>query len=445
MTGRGDAATIHAGLSRLRLHWRIAALVQVVLISALLGLCALALSQLFEAVPIWTALVITIAAMVIGLALTVSRSPSATTLARRADYRLLLSEKLSTALEVEGTATGVIGRTLLAQAASAAETLDTRRFAPLLPRAARWGIGGLAVVAAAGFLASQVWTQQPIPTAPPEEMVASAMPTPAVDDVVELAEQLEADAALRDDPVARDAAKSLRNMADRMAADPDAVPGDEVAQLMTRAASSYAGKPHDLPPFVDPRQTADRNAPQQNQPAGRAGTGIVGTDAQAGGAAPVDPSAPLSTISLPGAGDAVSLGIKPDGGPSDPLMAAAPEPMDDGDTQEFGMAMDSGKGESNMTGTGSEETIGEAAPELAANQPTEAMELTAQTTVDGARVRTSEPTPAQASTVQDLAFTGDWQHETAPHVARETIPAAAASAVARYFARDPDAMEPRAQ
>ncbi len=161
----------------------------------------------------------TIAAAALGLALREARrtTPSLVDVARRAEVRFGLQERLSTALALgERRAAPRFGleRLLLADAAERAHAVEPRALADAdLRPGAVWAAALL--LAAAGAWAAPLHPRPTNSLPPAARAAAAAAPDPA--DVLRAAELVARDAGERDDPYLSAVAVALQDLGDRMA------------------------------------------------------------------------------------------------------------------------------------------------------------------------------------------------------------------------------------
>jgi hypothetical protein len=104
-----------------------------------------------------------------------------------------------------------------------------------------------------------------------------------------------------------------------------------------------------------------------------------------------------------------------------------------------GAAAQSGKGESNIAGGGSQPLAPDSGFLQSMPDPTEAMSIAADNPQSGSRIRLHVPTGAELSDTASLGggSANDWARQSAQSVSRQKVSANASAVVSRYFNRQP--------
>jgi len=411
------------------------------------------------------------------------RSPNAAALARKADRALALAERLSTALEVDGSlppdaALGPVPSALLADAERHAALIDPRQIVGLeLPRAA-WAVPGL--IAAAVLLQ----------LAPPDALAVSHGPiagaerdearftgeqgAEAAANLRRIADLLGKDAQERSDPYLRTIARTLQRLsadAERPGADRRALAG-ALEQLMAHTRQAYGQATGAA------REQAPRDAVQQLQAAleditgkrqegaappreadGREGAGSIAAARQGETGRPAQRPSERKTASAGTPSQTAAAGRPPnwddalkdldDYDRADPRIEKERAFADQqrrarAASQSAGAAQDAGQGDGDRAGDGTRPLgngTAAAATELA---PGTAMLLPDQTAANGTRIRIE--LPPEAALTADAPPTaeagGEWRRAQEQAVARAAPSPEDRRIIGRYFLRPAEGRGP---
>jgi len=365
--------------------------------------------------------------------------------AARLDRQLGLHETLSTALEA---GQGPVARALARKAGETAAALEPARIVPLLGRQT---LIALAFLAASGMFAGAVafMPEHAItPDGPVEVSVQTKAPIEA-EAVQALAELLAQESRQRRSDYLAAVSRQVEKLAEELAAGraPETVEAD-LAALLEHARAGYG---EDVPDWLQ-AEAGDIGAALGNAQAAMEAQRKrreARTNAPAGDSTPVDMynlarertaanaelaegDAPADTPSPEGAGG------REDSGPSgsDEFVAS---PMQSQKLQNAGSfsaggAAQSGKGESNIAGGGSQPLLDDSGFLEAMPDPTQDMALTAADEQQDGHIRVFVPTAANAS---DATGTVDGATAYARFAAqvmhRQTVSPDARPVVARYF------------
>ena len=387
-----------------------------------------------------------------------SRSTRTSVVARRVDYSLHLSEQLSSSIDAlrNGRDSSVV-RSLVRRAGEAASGIDIRQAVPL--RTPLLGISLAALLVASSGTAIAYGL---LGSAPPEETASThlAQETPsdtiAPEDLDVLAELIGDDAKRRDSEYLEALANSIKSLAEQ--AREGATQNDletRLRALMEHAVSGYAG---DNPEWLDGGDnanaalqnavafsTAQKEAAQQRAPMARMeGQGAkisssdmytLNDDRMARSATP--PPQGNSPPSENAIADREGALINEDPGGRDTVARPMEhEAFTSAGSLPVGAASQSGKGESNIAGGGSQALAASSAFLETMADPTETMSIGADEVNEGSRIRMQVPTSAELS--QTEAISGEkafWDRQLAQVVTRHGIRQDASGVVSHYFNR----------
>lgn len=387
------------------------------------------------------------------------RSGNLDRIARRADIRLHLNEALSTAIGLPPARQNAVTRALEAYAAGLASRIDIGRTIPLLTRST---VLALAILTSAIFGASAAYSLiGPTPSAPVAE-ATSAEPAPeetiAADDIEILARLIADDAKRRDSDYLRAVSNSLQELAQ---AARDGTPPqqlrDQLQALLDHAAAGYDGR---MPDWMS-ADTANADALIQNarafsearQQAALARQQAQGDTPTAGGSSADMYNLPedrlLRSASTPPPGtqppSKQGEGGEREGGLESASLSGgdfAATPMQDEAFESagalpVGAAAQSGKGESNIAGGGSQPLAPDSGFLQSMPDPSQAMSIAADNPQSGSRIRLHVPTGAELSDTATLGSDNatEWARQSAQSVSRQKVSADASAVVSRYFNR----------
>jgi hypothetical protein len=486
---------VQAGLLRARSRWQLSAMLYGAVWSMILGLavfCALGATTLLLEGEGWlprllvtpslldqlaTCAIAFACALVVALLATFLLTPELAALARAADHRFALKERLSTALEVatarpSDAAQDPVRSALLADAEQSASSTDMRALISLrLPRAA-WAVPALLVTALL------------LQTVPPD-MLGRATPAAsngqnasdngalsgdqAADTAANLrriAEALDQDGARRSDPYLRTIARALERLSaevGRAAIDRPRL-ARELGQLLAHAQQAYAQS--DRP--------ADQTAPQQH-PTDllRSALDEITGGRQAGAAPARDSPAPKATAAdrnppgrpsqpqdrkasgTPTQAEQIAAAVRrltgqdvpwlfvdEDGAEVDPRsqlerLMAEEERRARAAAQPAGAAANAGRGDGDQAGDGVQPLGRSAGAKATDPAATEQMLLPDPQSREGGRIRIEIPPNAALSDVAapSSAAGGGWRRVQEQSVERPTLEAEGRRIVGRYFKR----------
>jgi len=426
------------------------------------------------------ALILGLALAAVGTAADIFVWPGRITLARRADARLRLDERLSTAVEVaaRGDDGAPVTRALLADAERRAGAIDPRALVTLpLARC------GLILAAAAAFAAISLAPPDPLAGGTGRNGVTPSVTTLTAAEAGEtgaelrrVATILERDAGARDDrfleALAREAARIGEAIETGRLTDRDAVVAalDRLAGFTAEAYPALAG-PAAASSFEDPLTAPDREAEATRMLRNLARERLATPAATPNGAAAegqpmADPAAtppeaaPPATDIPPPTGDAPNS--RTPGGEDAPQPAGgAPAPAPDQrhtgaaameivdpmtfqagsqagerpeDAAPLGPADGANTGPSRFAGVGQQTLEGAPAPEQDPFALGADMFLTGQLDETGRRIRIEVPPEMQALVIDPGTATAmDWAPRREAEVLRTGVPLAARDLLARYF------------
>lgn len=403
-----------------------------------------------------------------GTILAFLRAPSIDQLARRADHRFGLGERLSTALELGRTtaAPPVVIAALLADTLHHAGIVTARELAVFrLPLAAL--VVPLAALAAAAITFVPV---QPLATgAIIEAQLDATLGAPeravAVDDITRVADVIREQANATDDTYMQAVATTLDDLGDRLALTPDVTRGEMLDQLASlldyaRAASTDApgAEGERIPQLVEALQQSLALPPPADQPAAAPGSAPVAdqptaaaTDSAAGS---TQQSPTTSVASL--LDELAQRNDDPEMGAANRLeareevldyMAAAQAPAAARaqpkarqryeNTQEmFGAQADAGAAEEQLAGEGTDPISDAPIAQRVDLDATAAMVLTGEDTGEGRHFQVEITPEAKLTTVSQqglAANTGGWQRATETEAGRYAIGIDDRDTVSRYL------------
>ncbi|NGP17207.1 hypothetical protein [Devosia aurantiaca] len=378
--------------------------------------------------------------------------------ARRVDHALGLSEQLSSAIYVanRGLDTAVT-RSLLHKAGDAANSIDIVRAIPMQTRLLGISVAALLVALSGTALAYGLLNAAPQPiTAAAEPAETPAQNAIAAEDLDVLAKLIANDAERRNSDYLEALANSIEALAEK-ARDgaSQAEIETQLQALMEHAAAGYAG---DNPEWLDQGQNAgavlqnavafntarQQAAEQRARLAERNGEGSrissadmyrLDDDRMARSATPTpqgnSPPSDNAVSDREGTLENASLG----GGES------LAKPMEDeaftsAGSLPVGAAAQSGKGESNIAGGGSQALAENSAFLETMADPTQTMSIAADEVSEGSRIRMHVPTSAELSATEAVTDGGAvWDRQLAQVVRRQRIAPSASPVVSHYFNR----------
>ncbi|GLQ08773.1 hypothetical protein GCM10007913_07050 [Devosia yakushimensis] len=380
-------------------------------------------------------------------------------IARRTDIRLHLNEALSTTIGLTPGNQNAVTRAQAAHASGVAGRIDIGRAIPLFTRSMALAI---AVLTSAIFGASAAYSLIGPAALPPAAEAASAEPAPqetiAADDIDVLARLIADDAERRDSDYLKAVANSLQELAQ---AARDGTPPqqlhDQLDALLDHAAAGYDGR---MPDWMS-ANTADASALIQNARAfSQARQQAALARQQAQGDTPTAGSSSADMYNLPEDRLVRSASTPPPGTQPPPKQgeggeregglesaslnggdfAATPmqdEAFESAGALPVGAAAQSGKGESNIAGGGSQPLAPDSGFLQSMPDPSQAMSIAADDPQSGSRIRLHVPTGAELSDTASLGgdLATDWARQSAQSVSRQKVSANASALVARYFNR----------
>jgi hypothetical protein len=496
-TARIGLPLVQAGLLRAQSRWRLGAMLHGAVWSLILALavfCALRATtlllegeaaqwslRLLAAHPLLDQIVASAiafaCALVVAVLATFLLAPDLAALARTADHRFALKERLSTALEVatarpSDAAQDPVRAALLADAERRAGSIDMRALVSLrLPRAA-WGVPALLLAALLlqtvppDMFGRAIPGASPTRTASDHGALSGDQAADTAANLRRIAEALDQDGARRSDSYLRTIARAL----ERLSAEVERATIDrprltrELGQLLAHAQQAYAQS--DRP--------ADQTAPPQH-PTNllRSALDEITGARQAGAAPASDPTAPETTAAdrnppgrpsqpqdrratrtptpaeqiaaevrrLTGA-DMPWLFLDEDGAEVDPRsqlerLRAEEERRARSAGQPAGAAANAGRGEGDQAGDGVQPLGRGAVTKTTDPAATEQMLLPDPQSREGGRIRIEIPPNAALSDVAaPSSVTGDgWRRVQEQSVERPTLEVEGRRVVGRYFRR----------
>lgn len=428
--------------------------------------------------PLWTGGVLgaAVVALAVGVRLRVGHiAPSVTDLARRADKRFELQERLSTALEVtehgETMAPSRLRPLLLSDAARVATTVEPASLVQVpLGRPARWLV--LAVAAALAVQLVPLQTHRAATTSVRNAVhaPAGAVAVPTVTDVQRAAALVAQDALMRSDPKLQALAQSLENLGARMASG-QIQSGQvvrEVAKLRLELQAAYGQAQPQSGALASPNRAATSSGSKTTLPNA---SGAASKASSAHGAAvavrrknqassslsdlvqQLEAGAPNQTHSkAPGAGSLSRMGSTPGQGPTPPGVYARQNPAQaalfkqanalleqsgNPGGQPVGAAHQSTKGPGDAAGQGTQPLAnGAAGPAATASAKGAKVELRSTAIAGGQRIQVEAAPTTKRTQVTDVApgaaVAGAPPSETALPIG-SIVDAGERGAVARYF------------
>jgi hypothetical protein len=487
---------VHAGLLRAQSRWRLSAILHGAVWSMIFGLavfCALGTATLlFEGEAArWlprlliahslldqlaTSAIAFVCALVVVVLATFLLPSDLAALARAADHRFALKERLSTALEVatarpSDAAQDPVRMALLADAEQRAGSIDMRALVSLrLPRAA-WGVPALLLAA----LLLQIVPPDMFGRATPGASVTrnafdgALSRDQAADTAANLrriAEVLDQDGAQRSDPYLRTIARALEHLSaevGRAAIDRPRL-ARELGQLLAHAQQAYSqsNRPADqtaplqhptnllrsaLDEITGGRQAGAAPAPDPAVPKATAadrnppGRPSQAQDRRAGGTPTPAEQIAAAVRRLTGA-DIPWLLVDEDGAEVDPRsqlerLMAEEERRARSAAQSAGAATHASRGEGDQAGDGVQPLGRGALTKTTDPAATEQMLLPDPQSREGGRIRIEIPPNAVLSDVAEATSiaSGGWRRMQEQSVERPTLEAEGRRIVGRYFKR----------
>lgn len=434
--------------------------------------------RIWSTFPAWTGGVLGVAVVVLAVGLRMRAgliAPTVLDLARRADERFELQERLSTALEVtaqgDGTMPSRLRSLLLSDAARVARVVEPASLVQVpLGRPALWLVVALAAALAVQLVPVRTDRAPTVVAAATGRAPAGATSVPTVTDVQRAAALVAQDAFVRNDPQLQALAQSLQDLGARMASGriQSGEVVSEVAKLRLQLEAAYGqAQPH-AGQQVSPNQAAGppgSKAGLQNAasaaskatgPQGPAAT--VQQQSQASSSLSdlvkqLEAGAPNQTHSkAPGAGSLSRMGSTPGQGPTAPGVYARQNPAQNAlfkqanallersgnpGGQPVGAAHRSTMGPGDAAGKGTQPLVkGVASPSATAAATGAKVDLPSTTIAGGQRIQVDAAPIAKRTQVTDVAPGAAVAGAPPSETARPTGPIvdpAERFAVARYF------------
>jgi hypothetical protein len=418
-----------------------------------------------------------VCALAVAVLATFLLAPDLAALARAADHRFTLKERLSTALEVatarpSDAAQDPVRAALLADAEQSAASIDMRALVSLrLPRAA-WGVPALLVTA----LLLQTVPPDTFGRATPGASATrsgfddGALSRDQAADMAanlrRIAEVLDQDGAQRSDPYLRTIARTLERLSaevGRAAIDRPRL-ARELGQLLAHAQQAYAQSDRPADQTALPRHPTDLLRSALDEIAG---------GRQAGAAPARDPAAPKTTTvdrnppgqpsqpqdrkasGTPTTAEQIAAAVRrltgedipwifvdEDGAEVDPRsqlerLMAEEERRARSATQSAGAAANASRGEGDQAGDGVQPLGRSAGAKRSDPAATEQMLLPDPQSREGGRIRIEIPPSAVLSDVAEATSiaSGGWRRVQEQSVGRPTLEAEGRRIVGRYFKR----------
>jgi hypothetical protein len=488
---------VQAGLLRAQSRWRLSAMLHGAVWSMILGLavfCALGATTLLlegEAAQwlprllvahslldqIATSAIAFVCALVVAVLATFLLTPDLAALARAADHRFALKERLTTALEVatarpSDAAQNPVRAALLADAEQSASSIDMRALVSLrLPRAV-WGVPALLLTALLLLTVPPDTFGRATPgasatrNASDNGALSGDQAADTAANLRRIAEVLDQDGAQRSDPYLRTIARALERLSaevGRAAIDRPQL-ARELGQLLAHAQRAYAqsggpadqsappqhptdllrsaldeitgGRHADAAPARDPAApkatAADRNPPgRPSQPQDRKASGT-----------PTPAEQIAAAVRRLTGEDIPWLFVDEDGAEVDPRsqlerLMAEEERRARSAARSAGAAANAGRGEGDQAGDGVQ-PLGRGADAKATDPAaTEQMLLPDPQGREGGRIRIEIPPNAVLSDVAEATSiaSGGWRRMQEQSVERPTLEAEGRRIVGRYFKR----------
>ncbi len=458
-----------------------------VTLAATAGLAALVVGLLLEwlqPVTGWalhTGIVLGVAAgvfaavLLVAVAVVMSRRPDIDALARAADRRFALDERLSTALEVAGSPQqeGLVADVLVADAGRRSRAVEPGALLPW-----RWprllaAVPVLALIAVGITLLPPITRQETVATSPgaaPTALQAEER-TQAASNIRRIAALVRADAERRGDTYLGAVAQTLERVGGDIesgAVDRAAVTR-ELAELLSHAERAYTagearGVPHSDVPGLLQQALAQLDAPQ----APRTPSAPAQVASEKPGDQQQTPNAPA------GEGDANAAisqrlaaaeaaeerrrqtNVQPDrevqngevrtrgGGYEQRVLTPQEEReqqlldqrLQQAGAQPAGAAENAGRGESELAGGGEQPLEGDEHSASETPDNSEMVLLPDQNRDSGPRVIQPAPVELNRTAIEDRGVRGDWQRQppAAGDLDRVALPRTARAVVSRYFA-----------
>lgn len=415
------------------------------------GMALLLRPEAADAIGFWSTLASAVAAVTIVLVrLTMMQSLH---VAQRLDRRLQLSETLSTAYELRDRPAGPVMRTLRSRADALAAQVDLHRVVPWWSRAAMFALGFLlvaALVVLAGMLRPSPQVAVDIPAgieATDEEQVTS-------EGLDTLAQLLADDADRKNSDYLAAVSHSVERLAEQLQSGRSLE--DVAAELKTLLEHAKAGYEGQLPSWLhgnsDDLQNMLQDAASFSEAKRQA---TLSREAQrdgsteAGGLSSdmynLDPSIlERSAADLPagvnpnqskaGGEREGNLDNGPMGGSDFQPRPMDSEELDNAGALPIGGAAQSGKGESNIAGGGSQPLLDDAGFLQSMPDPASEMALTAADPQDDGHIRIYVPTSAEARDASGAVGGAEaYARQAAQAVDRQAVEGDAALVVSRYF------------
>lgn len=351
-------------------------------------------------------------------------------------------------------------RALLRDAAEGARNIAPAQLEPLVTRPVVIS-AALAVVLGAAFVFVQVGggTQLPVPAQVASTVEDDMSIEDALAAAAAAADRIAQDAEAMDDPYLEAVARAMRDLTERDPAEQDVAALNEAVQELLEHASRAYGE--DMPSWLDDTQMAglgtriaefeDQEAARQAAAEARAaarealGPGMYDRDERQAERVAGRDQDELIAGSAASEESRVSRGDFPDETPSgggDGLRPLLPEELVSAGQVPVGAALQSGRGQSNMAGLGSESLEEDTAFSDLAGAGSESVVVSATPQAAGNRIRietapeaSSDTTPGALSAGLDRGGVGAAQEPVPP--TRDFVPADRLTLVARYLARAP--------
>lgn len=460
-----DAGQISRVLTAVGHRARVARLLPVSITALAIGVAALG-GAIFVMGPNWPqagwliAGGLSLSLLAIGM-VALARTTRPDIVARRIDHRLGLAEQLSSATAAAGSAVdSPIVRSLLVSAGRVAQNIDVKRAVPLVTRPLGLSLAALLLAIcgtalAFGLIAVNVQVSLETPQAIDAPDTGAEITADALDVLAELVAE---DAERRNSDYLAALANSVKSLAEKARnGATQAELETELQALLDHAAAGYQGKmpewmngPGEQPAgvvqnalaFSTARQKAAEERARLAEMRGD-GPKVTSSDMYtlpedrlsasaapqpAGNSAPnenavADREGQLQSESL-GGGDTLARPME-----DEAFASAGSLPV--------GAAAQSGKGESNIAGGGSQALADNSQFLETMADPTQSMSIAADQVGEGSRIRMHMPTSADPS--QTATFDGlqgaDWSRQMAQIVTRQAITPEASVVVSRYFNR----------
>lgn len=405
-----------------------------------------------------TIVTLTLTAMFAIAALAMWHRRDLATVARRTDFSLGLSEQLSTAIDVPAgkAAQSPVQRSLMAEAHRAAAGIAIKQAIPIYSRLLGLTLGAL-LLAVCGATAAYSLRDTPRTTPPAEEIAAAETPeTISAEDIEVLAKLVEDDADRKNSDYLQALANSMKTLA-QSARDgaSQAEVQSQLEALLEHAAAGYQGQ---MPNWMSDttadastvlqnavafsqarQQAADERAklpPSANPRVKSSDMYTLTDDRMAKSATPLPPGhdEPMEGGMANREGELQNASL---GGADFAARPMEDEAFESAGSLPVGAAAQSGKGESNIAGGGSQALAKSTGFLETMADPTEVMSISSEETNEGSRIRMHVPTTAELSDAGAAGSGGGtaWARQLAQSVSREVISPDASTVVSRYFNR----------